>query len=88
MEVGLPRGRAGSGENVGFGEPPEDVFRALSRVMEGRGRFVEAADSWNEVLTNSSSDSDWCRLIYLAFLAGMRLWQKMALTTCQREMFH
>jgi len=53
-----------------LGHGHREVFFELSGVFEGMGRYSEAAGSWKEVISDSSPDPDWARLIYLAVLAG------------------
>ncbi len=67
--------------SMDLGHMPGDVFRVLSRVMEGRGRYEEAAESWKESLADDASDADWCRLLYLYVLAGDERQSKIVLAT-------
>lgn len=53
-----------------LGANSTQLTRELSLVLEGRGRFLEAAQLERAALTPSSSVSDWGRMVYLAALAN------------------
>ncbi len=72
-------------KSLDLGQNHNEVFHELSFVFESMGRYGEAAGSWNEMINDQSTDEDWCRLIYLAYLAKDEALAKNALISLSKR---